>query len=217
MSNCWRTTGKENVFRLQEHEEILNQLDCTSVPAEPHGFRCIQYCLACLHLPAFPFTISIFLFTSKTTMTLKVQDMPRASAFGYPARIKYSDHLMSVIYLLLPCGTLNGGIRKEVIYKHLFPDFHSAEKCVFFSPSYKSSRTHSITELRKLQTVSIESTCTGLHRKKEQLSPIVLFLLSSLSSVLFGMAGVGGADAAGGRGARLFFFCKSFRDAPCEI
>jgi len=31
------------------------------------------------------------------------------------------------------------------------------------------------------------------------------------------MAGVGGADAAGGRGARLFFFRKSFRDAPCEI
>lgn len=31
------------------------------------------------------------------------------------------------------------------------------------------------------------------------------------------MAGVGGADRVGGRGARLFFFCKSFRDAPCEI
>lgn len=72
-------------------------------------------------------------------------------------------------------------------------------------------------ELRKLQTVSTKSTCTGLHGREEHLSPIVLFLLSSLSSVLFGMAGVGGADAAGGRGARLFFLCKSFRDAPCEI
>lgn len=86
----------------------------------------------------------------------------------------------------------------------------------FFSPSYKSFQTHSITELSQLQTASSESTWIGLFRRK-RLSPIVLFLFSSLSSVLFGMAGVGGADAAGGRGARLFFFLKSFRDAPCDI
>lgn len=114
----------------------------------------IAWPISIYYLLAFPFTISVFL------MTFKAQNRPRASAFVCKVGAKYSNDLMSVIYILLPCGTLYGGITKnqEVIYKHLFPDFHSAEKCRFFSPSYKSFQSHSITELRQLQTVSSEST-----------------------------------------------------------
>lgn len=83
-----------------------------TILTKPHGFSYIHYSLAYLHLLAFPFTISIFPFTSKTTMTLKMQNRPRASAFGYPACIKHSNYLMSVIYLLVPDGTLNGAIKK---------------------------------------------------------------------------------------------------------
>lgn len=80
---------------------------------KPHGFSCIQHCLTYLHLLAFPFTISKLPFATKTTMTLKVQNRPKASAFGYAACTKHSNYLMSVSYLLLPYGTLSGAIKKR--------------------------------------------------------------------------------------------------------
>lgn len=46
-------------------------------------------------------------------MTFKVQNRPRASAFVYKVGAKYSNDLMSVIYIFLPCGTLYGAIKKK--------------------------------------------------------------------------------------------------------
>lgn len=46
-------------------------------------------------------------------MTFKVQNRPRASAFVYKVGAKYSNNLMSVVYILLPCGTLYGAIKKK--------------------------------------------------------------------------------------------------------
>lgn len=46
-------------------------------------------------------------------MTFKALNRPRASAFGYKVCAKYSNNLMSVIYTLLPCDTLNGAIEKK--------------------------------------------------------------------------------------------------------
>lgn len=101
----------------------------------------IAWPISIYYLLAFPFTISVFPFTSKPITTFKAQNRPRASAFVCKVGAKYSNDLMSVIYILLPCGTLYGGIKKnqEVIYKHLFPDFHSAEKCRFFPQVTKVS------------------------------------------------------------------------------
>lgn len=46
-------------------------------------------------------------------MTFKAQNRPRASAFVYKVGAKYSNDLVSVIYILLPCGTLYGAIKKN--------------------------------------------------------------------------------------------------------
>lgn len=46
-------------------------------------------------------------------MTFKAQNRPRASAFVYKVGAKYSNDLVSVIYILLPCGTLYGAIKKK--------------------------------------------------------------------------------------------------------
>lgn len=46
-------------------------------------------------------------------MTFKVQNRPSASAFVYKVFAQYSNHLMSVIYILQPCDTLNGAIKKK--------------------------------------------------------------------------------------------------------
>lgn len=93
-------------------------------------------------------------------MTFKVQNRPSASAFVYKVFAQYSNHLMSVIYILQPCDTLNGAIKKKtetLIINTYFQTF-ILQGNVVFHPSYKVFQTHSITELRQLQAVSIEST-----------------------------------------------------------
>lgn len=194
---------------------ILNQLDCTSDLAEPHGSKHIHHYLVYINLLAFRL---LFPFISKPTMTLQVQNSPGLWLLD-GCLVPNIDIIWWVLcsfhYSMVPC-MLPFKKPKEVIYKHLFSRLSLCRK-MRFSPKLQKFLNSQRNRIKELQTVSTESTCTGLQRRKEHVSPIVLFLLSSLSSVLFGMAGVGGADADGGRGARLFFFCKLVRDAPCEI